>query len=1284
MKTDVLFIHRQLAFAVSIKQALERTGNYDVHPFTSVEAAMEYLRGHPQDVALVDFMMPVYSGEEVLVRLREAQPQITVVATPVQTEDEFSRLGLNGMLAAGFTAREFIPAIERALEGRRTGELPKRGTGLLGRVQEEGEDTEKRPPTSTIGYRSLESILDEGAGGGQPGQPPPGEDGTLIGGFAAVPPPEPEPMPDMPTLIEGLPVATDADDLSFLDDILSPASSPPPPSVPETDGLGVVTDRLSEAEMAFGTEPLGITTEPLAPIDPESTRDDIFAGFDPEAFAAEYGTRPLSEIEAEEAASRLAEPRSSEFEPPEFALPDLAADDEDESQANFDLFADAQPVFPPQFEEPAFETSEQFEPVDEEAQSSESVDYMAYLNLRPSEPPASAAPPWLADGPVSAPAGPSEDEVVAGLQALFASDEPAAESSEPDFSFAEFEPEPPPRNEFEDLLNELSPPSGGLRQRNQSEFDDLLSELSPQDEATSRRSEFDEMVASMGTPEARAPLPTRQQQYVDVTLTDDMSSLVEQIEQARTSTLRSDMASPGNDEAVDLSSVLFVDDEDSGDTPSTPAEPVDEPALASSEELAALFGTSRRAPAATAYDDFEALMAASQAEQPVDAAGFESLFVEELSPEVAPAPADQDFEAFMASFESGAAGDTDSIEFEVEEESPDAGDAAFAAALAVTTLEEPPAEPDLESLFQSVSPFEERQPNFTVMFDEVPEAEVVSAPEPELDLFSGDWGEGDVLALDQEPRLFEDTGTVSDLMTGVEEVTGTTGRTGMLTHLTGPLPPIAPDRPDRPSMDTAPAPPPIDDTVTALLAEIELQLAAAPPPASGIERSGVEDTDDTPARRILETTNEAEQTDSSFSLDHLIANIEAQLPPDRARVQPLPSWVRPPSTLPESVPEMSFGEETVLHTPPDAAEETLFHVAPVEAEPAFDWDAASFDDTTALGAAARAEQTLFTGDEETSWLEFIEPEPGLAAETVVAGVAAAGVAAAVQPTPSDDDWAAVEEEAAASARAMQSEHIDDPYVAQLALSLTDVSLELTADAILLTRGRDIAAFAGRMSRDELLELRQVIDDDWEAAANDARIRFLRLPESGKDVMLYSRHTVEDLTLSLVFDGAMPLRDIRLQGKRLMDALATVPETPVEIVLPPQPDVEEVAPEDELAIPRSPHAFVWLLRDPEATLARPVAQAIVTGLNQQMTEHGWRVREMKAIEDHVYLLADSPDEQPPYVAVRELMRRSAQIAYVQNPSLDARALWADAYLVVTPGRSLEADEIQQFIQFERML
>ena len=53
MVIRVLIINRQLVFAVTIKQALEQTGAFEVHPFTDPNAAMEYLRTHPHDVAQI-------------------------------------------------------------------------------------------------------------------------------------------------------------------------------------------------------------------------------------------------------------------------------------------------------------------------------------------------------------------------------------------------------------------------------------------------------------------------------------------------------------------------------------------------------------------------------------------------------------------------------------------------------------------------------------------------------------------------------------------------------------------------------------------------------------------------------------------------------------------------------------------------------------------------------------------------------------------------------------------------------------------------------------------------------------------------------------------------------------------------------------------------------------------------------------------------------------------------------------------------------------------------------
>ena len=116
---------------------------------------------------------------------------------------------------------------------------------------------------------------------------------------------------------------------------------------------------------------------------------------------------------------------------------------------------------------------------------------------------------------------------------------------------------------------------------------------------------------------------------------------------------------------------------------------------------------------------------------------------------------------------------------------------------------------------------------------------------------------------------------------------------------------------------------------------------------------------------------------------------------------------------------------------------------------------------------------------------------------------------------------------------------------------------------------------------------------------------------------------------------------------------------------------------------TPYACVWLLRDPRAHLDDAVSQAIVAGLHIQMQEKQWKIRTLQVHEDYVYLLADVPGEDPAYKIVRDLKRRSAEIAHAQNPAYCADSLWADSYLVVTPGRELDLEEIQQFINFERM-
>ena len=461
-------------------------------------------------------------------------------------------------------------------------------------------------------------------------------------------------------------------------------------------------------------------------------------------------------------------------------------------------------------------------------------------------------------------------------------------------------------------------------------------------------------------------------------------------------------------------------------------------------------------------------------------------------------------------------------------------------------------------------------------------------------------------------------------------------------------------------------------------------------------------------------------------------NLETEWLEQQPRSQGKTVIYPPPETLPEEIPS----EPTVVHQP--AAEQAPEPVASWdEPEPAETWDepepvAEEWGEPEPVDEMWDEPEPAETWDEPEPVAEtWDEPEPEApeAVPTDLPEMPAEPVVAELEAAPTDESgwydlesqdfntqfelmaaFEVVDEEmgvtspsgalytevSAGATKAVASVSADaapeapepeqDPYIAQLALSLTDASLELTAEAVLLTRDRQIVAFSGEMPEEEFNDLRDLIADDWDAQPGGGRIRFLTAPGSGIDYMLYSRRTEDDLTLSLIFAGTMPLRDIRRQGQRLINALLSVPEAP-EATAESQPVSEKtlvapaIVPDSVMA--RTPYSCVWLLRDPDAYLDAAVSQAITTGLSIQLREQQWRIHALQVREDHVYLLAEAPGDDPAYQLIRDLKRRSAEIAHTQNPAYSPDDLWSDGYLVVSPGRELDVEEIQQFINFERM-
>jgi CheY-like chemotaxis protein/REP element-mobilizing transposase RayT len=567
------------------------------------------------------------------------------------------------------------------------------------------------------------------------------------------------------------------------------------------------------------------------------------------------------------------------------------------------------------------------------------------------------------------------------------------------------------------------------------------------------------------------------------------------------------------------------------------------------------------------------------------------------------------------------------------------------------------------------------------------------------------------LAAEEPPPPLEDSGTVGDLMAGVGDA------------------------------DL--------EEVARVLMQDQLPAPPAPLPA-GTEPS--EGDDDTPAEMILKTALD-DSSPLGISLRDLLRNIEDRFPEDAGGIKPLPSWVReveryvdepdflagtvpqPGEVLPDDEPTVASDPQAIAQHPESMETEPLSIAGPrdpgeIVAEPEPPPPPATLPEAPALGDSEEmvtermppeeAPPEVRAAEEIAERMPPEEPTPEIDS---LADTPVAGTVEEHDELPEADLSPPVhsrqEEHALADDRVTVGTGSEDPHIARLALSLTQASLELTAEATLLARDDEIVAYTGSIPFEEITDLRETIADDWNAGPGEARIRFLTLPGSGQDYMLYSRPTEDGFVLSMIFAGNLPLRVIRRQSDRLIHALQTVPELPAEVISEAD-DLQELeqlaaareaeaqestsrlmaiqredleaadaadqaaeAPDISRAEPKTAYTYLWLVRDPEHPLTEPVAQAIVNQLDEQLNRQRWTVQDLHVFEDYVYLIAETPADKPAHEIIAELKKRSAQIAQSVDSSFDPDSLWADAYFALMPGRALHTEEIQRFIHFGRL-
>ncbi len=452
-----------------------------------------------------------------------------------------------------------------------------------------------------------------------------------------------------------------------------------------------------------------------------------------------------------------------------------------------------------------------------------------------------------------------------------------------------------------------------------------------------------------------------------------------------------------------------------------------------------------------------------------------------------------------------------------------------------------------------------------------------------------------------------------------------------------------------------------------------------PLPAGEVPTDEQETESDTPAQFILEHAAGEDIPLDDVPFEMYLERIRGKQPPDF-------------SSEPDFLQGRAFerGGDTAPQMLPDESD-------PVEEDTAADWD--PFNQTTQPSAA---EQMRIQQDADNPETSTLPGEP-------LADVDRSPTQP-YQQMPQPEEMALPTD--AQEARAVPrwdwgDEDIDtpaptsseDPRIVQMAVSLTQASLESTAEATLLTKDGELLADDGVLADEDIEEVLAAFKNDKHPIPENAgRVQFIRLSSNGLDYMIYSCYTDADHILSMVFEGNTGLTNIRQQAERIAGALATVPQlSPEDLMLGQnEPDVSAAGADEvpskgglRLAAPAhiepgvlTEYTFLWLPRG-EITLPYEMREAIDSGLRVQMVERGWQINLVEVQEDYVVMVAGVPGDEPPQSVVRNLQKRAAKIAQQQNPAVNPDTLWAESYFILTPGRPLNVQEIQQYMNFYRM-
>ncbi|MGD8403543.1 MAG: transposase [Anaerolineales bacterium] len=144
--------------------------------------------------------------------------------------------------------------------------------------------------------------------------------------------------------------------------------------------------------------------------------------------------------------------------------------------------------------------------------------------------------------------------------------------------------------------------------------------------------------------------------------------------------------------------------------------------------------------------------------------------------------------------------------------------------------------------------------------------------------------------------------------------------------------------------------------------------------------------------------------------------------------------------------------------------------------------------------------------------------------------------------------------------------LDIPWlndVSKAAQHLTRLTLESSAQAALITREKELWAYAGQLSQNAANELAGTVSRHWDGQKGNDLLRFVRLESTKAEHMLYATSMSTEVILALVFDAETPFSTIRSQANSLARSLAIAKTGPLDsLERTPPPKREQVQVESE--------------------------------------------------------------------------------------------------------------------------